>query len=719
MGFKDKVVSIGEARKRSKTDSSLEELLNADLARSGITPDVAAKLKIQALDAEETWAKLHPKNPNSMPRDFTAETAWFPYWNADGTVMNYGRARILRGQWSKTDNGKRNRYRNPVNTLPHIYLPVPILDWQHHKKTKRFIVPGPLAITEGEKKAITAALHDIPCISIGGINSEGSQRHGIILLDEFDWFDWPDIDAEVCYDSDVYGAKAGSAAMYAIGYTLRREKHPKSISYVRFRTENHAKTALDDFLVSYPKKTARAAYYEVPRSLDEIDEAFSKFDSEVVFVRDKARFYSLVTRIFYEGRHKLLDEYGVGNTVISADGQKRVLPITLWPTERDPARTTVMSVVFEPGKPPRYRAEPGDEHETLNEWRPTTLIPTPYNGKPHSVRPWLDFIEYMTPALTDEQRDWFINWQAYPIQNLGGKLRQAVLVWSTAQGAGKNTLAEVLFPMYGRANLNWQSINGSTLIDNFNDWALRQFVMVNEVHMPSYGEQKAVMESLKTLITEEVIDHRRMYVGRQNVRNYVNLMLASNDEAALRLEDDDRRFFVIRGPSVKDKWTDAQFRQFYDWLNTGGREKVFGYLLARPLADFNPFGAAPRTEARSRMVRVTDNVLGDLVEILFTSPMQILASRRRDDTIKERGKWDLYTPTRLIEAMHAYAQEKHLRVFNLTSKSLGAVMSKHKFVRRRLEIKGVMITVYALFDTAKWKQRTNDEWRNHIKEQLQ
>jgi hypothetical protein len=488
---------------------------------------------------------------------------------------------------------------------------------------------------------------------------------------------------------------------------------------VRFRTEGHAKTALDDFLVSYPKKQARAAYYDVPRSLDEIEEAFAKFDAEVVYARRKVRFYNTVTRVYYSSREKLQDEYGVGNTVLSADGKKRVLPITLWPSERDPKRTTVTDVVFAPGKPARFRAEPGDEFETLNEWRPTPLVPVPYNGKPSTVRPWLDFVEYMTPELSDEHREWFIDWMAYPLIHLGAKLRQAVLVWSKAQGVGKNTLAETLFPMYGAKNLNWGSISGSTLMDSYNEWALRQYVVINEVHMPSYGEQKAVMERLKTLITEDTIDYSRKYMDRQTVDNVVNIIMASNCEDALRLEQEDRRLFVIKGPSASDKWTDEQFKEFHGWLDNGGYEKVFGYLLARPCTNFNPYGAAPHTHARSKMVRVSDNVLGDLVELLYRSPNQILGTRHRDGTMNRRATWDLYTPNRLVECLNTYAQEKHLRLFNLTTKSLGAVMHKHKFARRKLEIKGVNFTVYALFDGDKWKDRTNDEWRNHIKEQLQ
>jgi hypothetical protein len=347
------------------------------------------------------------------------------------------------------------------------------------------------------------------------------------------------------------------------------------------------------------------------------------------------------------------------------------------------------------------------------------LVPVPYSGKPATVGKWLEFIEYMTPELTPDQRAWFIDWQAYPLQHTGGKLRQAVLVWSQAQGVGKNTIGEVLFPMYGEKNLNWQTIQGATLMDSFNTWVARQFVMINEVHMPSYGEQKAVMERLKTLITEDTVDYSRKYFDRQNVQNYVNLLLASNCEDALRLEEDDRRFFVIRGPEAADKWTQDEFKDFYAWLDNGGRERVFGYLLARPLDNFNPYAEAPRTAARMAMARSADSVLGDLVALLYASPAQILAKRYRDDTVKARTKWDLYTPARLVEGLSAYAQEKHLRLFNLTTKALGAALHKHKFVRRKLEVKGVNITVYALFNVDKWKTRSNNEWRAHIQEQLQ
>lgn len=719
-GFpKPKVVPISAAR-RAKRNASLGELMAEDLARSGIDPKTAKKLKIRACDPDEAWALLHPKNPDGRPKDFTAEVAWFPYWNPDGSqINNYGRARILRGQWSAEDDGKRNRYRNPVNTLPHVYVPVPILD-DLKVEAGKIVLAGAVTITEGEKKGIAAWQCGIPAIALGGIDAEGTARHLVTLIEEFNWFDWSQLDAEICFDSDVYGAKEGTRALYALGYTLRREKHPKSLHYVRLTTEGHEKTALDDFLATFGdrREAARRAYYQLPRRADEIAEAFAKYDSEIVQVRKRAKYYNTAHRTFYPRQSSIVEEYGVGQTVPSADGKKRVLPITLWLTERNPKLTTVMDVVYAPGKPARYKAAAGDEHDTLNEWRPTSLVPVPYKGDEDSIRPWLELLEYMTPKLTDEERDWFIDWQAYPLQNVGGKTHQAVLIWSESQGSGKNTIANALRPMHGAKNLNWQVINGKSLMSDFNEWALRQFVVINEVHMPSYGEQKAVMGCLQTLITEDTIDHSRKYFDRQSVPNYVNFFLTSNHEDALRLAEDDRRFFVVKGPSIKDKWPEKKFVEFYRWLDNGGRERVFGYLLARRLDNFNPHGAAPRTAARTAMVRGTDGVLGDLITILNTSPAQIMFSRRRDGTVQQRLEWDLYTPARIVEAINRYASEHNMRLVNLTDKALGAVMGKHAFVKRRLEIDGKNVTAYALFNADSWAKKSKAEWREHLKEQL-
>jgi hypothetical protein len=477
-------------------------------------------------------------------------------------------------------------------------------------------------------------------------------------------------------------------------------------------SERHEKTALDDFLSAFASpESARHAFEAVPTKGDETNEAFAKFDSELVQVRKKVRYFNSATRTFYPSQRGVVEEYGVGATVPSDDGKKRVLPISLWLTERNPQVTTVTDVVYTPGQPARFKARDGDEHDTLNEWLPTELVPTQFR-KHESVRPWLEFTEYISPDLTDEQREWWIDWMAYPLQHLGGKTRQAVLIWSEANGTGKNTVGNILTPMYGPAN--WLEIDGLSLTSKYNDWTMRQFVVINEVRAATYAERAAVMARLKTYVSQDRIDLDRKFLPRENVQNHLQLLLTSNHSDALLLDDDDRRFFVIKGPTKKAKWSEPQFKAFYAWLDDGGRERVFGFLLARKLDDFNPNAEAPRTAARYEMIHGAGNVFSDLIQLLCESPLQVIATRRLDDTVGVTPDFELFTPMRLIEHLNRYGREHNIRLPAITVRMLGSELSKRRVPRMEFEVPGRhKVTVYAILNADQWRKQPKREWRKH------
>jgi hypothetical protein len=82
--------------------------------------------------------------------------------------------------------------------------------------------------------------------------------------------------------------------------------------------------------------------------------------------------------------------------------------------------------------------------------------------------------------------------------------------------------------------------------------------------------------------------------------------ITSNEEKAVALEIDDRRFFVI-GAAKVSKWTDAQYKTLADWLNAGGALMCAEWLHER-MASMSAsrrdalVGNAPMTAGKGAMI---------------------------------------------------------------------------------------------------------------------
>jgi Family of unknown function (DUF5906)/Domain of unknown function (DUF3854) len=702
----EKVIDISSARAaRGKT--SIKDLFLADIKRSGLSLEQAYKLGFKILSTDEIWAKLRPKQPE-RPAEFTVEGYLIPYFYPDGKLFPFFRIRKLRGKWMKEDNGSQ-RYASPHNSLPHVYMPVPLLNGSIPKRGR--IAAQRLVITEGEKKAAKAATCGIFTIALGGVDSYRSSRHGIQLLEEFkEWFDFIETNLEICYDSDAYGNADVNRALSAFSDTLRREVNPKSLKQKRLTTENvGSKTGLDDFLAQYGRNDdARAAYDRLTAIEDVTGEAFAVFNNELVHVRKRTKYFNTNTGTWYPAQKQMVEEFSIGPS-IPTDGKKSIFPITKWLTDRPPT-TTVMDVVHIPAKPERYAQDGG---LYINTWRATGLLPTPFK-KAATIKPFLEFVEYLTASLTKEQREWLLNWTAYPLQNVGAKMQTAVLIWSM-QGMGKNTFARILRAMYGDNNTS--EIMGGSLADQFNEWMQSQLCIINEVHTPSYGERASVMNKLKTAISENFIDLRAMHHARNNVPNFANFYLNSNHSDALVLDSDDRRIFVVEGPEVA--WSEKKFSEFNLWLENGGFEIIYGYLLKRDIKKFNPHAPAMITEAKLAMINSRSSPIDDIVDVLVKTPEKIFCWIDTETQKYTKPARELFMVSELLEQLQTYASTRNTRVV-LTAGTLGSALRNHRICKRILEFgrdeQRRKMTIYAIFNRSKWEAAPIMKWRTYLTE---
>jgi hypothetical protein len=247
-------------------------------------------------------------------------------------------------------------------------------------------------------------------------------------------------------------------------------------------------------------------------------------------------------------------------------------------------RTQVERIVYEPGYPRFFE-------DSVNRWQEMGVEP-----EPGSVQPWSELLAHLVPD--EKARKWFEQWCAYPLQNLGAKLKSAVILWGVRQGTGKTTLANTIMRIYGR---NAAAITESHLHAPFNEWALdKQFICADEI---TAGDKRSTADNLKEWIAgHETIRINQKFQPEIVIRNCINFLFTSNHPNSFYLETTDRRYFVVEVPEVQPER--AFFDAYYGWLDSGGPAFLYHHLLHLPLADFHPHAAPLMTEAKEAMIDI-------------------------------------------------------------------------------------------------------------------
>ena len=145
----------------------------------------------------------------------------------------------------------------------------------------------------------------------------------------------------------------------------------------------------------------------------------------------------------------------------------------------------------------------------------------------------------------------FINWISFILKERT-KSYTAWLITSNVQGIGKDLLfIRILMPLFGEKQS--QLLNGNRIAKNFNKIDMNCFLRgYNEVF--SAGNAKENLhrkESLKDLITAPYQSIEIKGVDTFQTHNFMNFILFSNSEHPIFLDDEDRRFNVIRNDDAK------------------------------------------------------------------------------------------------------------------------------------------------------------------------
>jgi len=323
--------------------------------------------------------------------------------------------------------------------------------------------------------------------------------------------------------------------------------------------------------------------------------ALDRMLEEIVYVKDQGEYYNVKNGSSLNSRglnatYTSVAEFGLSGPR-SAEGI----------FQNHKAARKVDTLTSRPGGDPivKERNECGVEVEAVNVWRPSSRKPKK-DATDEDVAPWLDLVWKAFGQPGAAELDHFLNYCAFLLQCPGVKIGHAVVLIG-GQGTGKDTLLKPIFEAIGQHNV--APIDTNALFGTFNFYLRNAVVYVQEIMT---GGRRDMYNYIKPFVSGQ---STRLAVNEKNRRQYFvpnnqNWIITSNHDHAINLEDDDRRFWVHR-MLMDEPPSDEYFAKLHRWLDNGGIEKVFGWLLRRDISGFNPMARPPMTAAKTAMLELS------------------------------------------------------------------------------------------------------------------
>ncbi|EAV3940074.1 hypothetical protein E2753_20600 [Salmonella enterica] len=213
--------------------------------------------------------------------------------------------------------------------------------------------------------------------------------------------------------------------------------------------------------------------------------------------------------------------------------------------------------------------------------------------------PFLTHVAKLIPDASDQKT--LLEWMAWNVQNPGQCARWAVVLQG-CEGNGKSTIGDVLSRAMGITHT--APLQPSDVGNRFNGWADGKLLAV--VNDFSAGDRRDVMETLKPMLTDQMITVQRKGQDQRLVKNHLSFLITTNHRDGVIKTQNDRRYaiFFTAQQCVDDLrregMNETYFNDLYDWLNNGGDEIVAGYLDNRSVVNFP--NRAPQTTSTEEAI---------------------------------------------------------------------------------------------------------------------
>lgn len=599
---------------------------------------------------------------------FEVPSVEFVYRDINGKVIP-GASRF-KLYWSEEDRkkfrkGKPPKYVSIKGEEPHLYysslIPKSIGTWKDVGADPDI----PVLITEGEFKADTSNEYGFVTIGIAGVWSWKSKKRKLPVIPDMKQINWEERYVYLTFDADLKTNSKVREALNQLSTWLTQQGARVHVVFLP-EIEEYPNTGLDDFLVA-----------QGPDELEELidgAEAFSyceellKLNTEVAFIVDPGFVVKLddgqiikphpFANANYANRFYWVD---------TAKGMVKKPAAAAWLKSENRFNLRKMT----------YR--PGDDQITsdqfYNTWKGWGCEP-----KKGSIKPWKKLLDHIFEGSVEE-RKWFEQWCAYPLQHPGHKLHCAVAMISPQQGNGKTIIGQTLGRIHGD---NYSEIGEMELESSFNSWLMERTLICGDEITGS--DKRSHHNKIKKFISQEKVRINMKGIPEYELPDCVNYYFTSNSCNAFYLDNEDRRFFIW------NFYGNLGFEFFRDeyipWLKGTGAAALYDYLLKLDLTGFNPEAPAPVTEAKTEMVLDSKGEQAGWVAQLKMYPDELLQIDGK--SIKS----DLFTPHQL----KALADPGD----RITMTSFGRMLKDAGFRMKILKIQGRTTRLYNVRNMEAW-----------------
>ena len=215
----------------------------------------------------------------------------------------------------------------------------------------------------------------------------------------------------------------------------------------------------------------------------------------------------------------------------------------------------------------------------------------------------------------EAERNHFLDWYAFPLQNPGKKIRHALILQSDGFQLGKGSLFDLHRDILGKNNT--RKIELAEALDKGKNYLLNyQTVLIDEAKSSgSWSEKAQLINTLKTIITEGSVGIRQLYKEYSEQDTITNYWINTNYRDAFPLPANEVRYWVYFCPNQRNqKMLDEFHLQRLSGTLAPG---VMADLLDRDLSKFNPLAPAPHTIYRDQMSKMADRPLNDFIKEQF------------------------------------------------------------------------------------------------------
>lgn len=633
-----------------------------DLKASGLDSKDIKKLKIKFLGTEET-SKLLNKDMARL------ESIAFPYFNLDGSLSNYYRCKLLMvaSGLSKNSELSGKKYDQKSGTIPRIYFP-PYFKWDKLAADS----DEPLIITEGEKKSACACKLGYPTMGLGGVDSWTSKKRGITpVLEEIDKIDWVGRVAYICFDNDCFSNEGVNLAAKKLAAHLVSEG---AIVYRIMLPENGPK-GLDDYLTSFKTtKQSKAKFDKLVEEAQEYpcSEAIREVNKTLALCTGMSAYINHVTKDILPSRQAASDL--VNKTRFWNPDNTKGDIFKFWLS--CVGRKEYKNIVYTPGE--------GKEVDgCLNFWNGWGVEP-----KRGTVYPFFKFLEHLIPSK--EEREYLLQWIAYPMQNPGAKMTVAVAIFSHTKGTGKTFLGQIIKDIYGE---NGGKITQTQLESGYNDWSVnKQFLIGDEI----VGQDKRqYVALLKEMITQEEVSVSKKYTPYYTIKDTINYYFTGNEPDMVYIEDGDRRFYA---PTATEKRLEFH-KELNTWrLSEGGLGALFHYFLHKvDCSNFDPQSAPINTAAKEQMKYYSRSDLDQFCAEFIESPSTFLESLEEGSKLK-----DWYS----VEEIRSVAN-KYLGGKEHTKIAVSKSMRRQGLLPKVIKVEDVTKLLWCVHNEGLWRRKAH------------